>query len=229
MTALAVDVSDLHFRWRAGLPEVLHLDALQITQGEHVFIQGASGSGKSTLLSLLAGINLPSAGKISVLNQPLNHLNAARRDRFRADHIGFVFQLFNLIPYLSVLDNVTLPCRFSAARRGKLSQPKQEALRLLAHLNLPDAVIHRPVTDLSVGQQQRVATARALIGAPELVIADEPTSALDTDTRAAFLELLFQECTKAGSTLLFVSHDQQLQGLFERQIMLNTINQADPG
>lgn len=227
MTALAVEISDLHFRWRADLPEILHIDALQVAHGERVFIQGASGSGKSTLLSLFAGVNLPAAGSVSILGQPLKQLNAAARDRFRADHIGFVFQLFNLIPYLSVLENVTLPCRFSALRRHKTDRPEQEARRLLQHLNLPDAMIHRPVTELSVGQQQRVATARALIGAPELVIADEPTSALDTDTRAAFIELLFQECTNAGSTLLFVSHDQQLQNLFARQIRLHDINQAD--
>lgn len=226
MTALAVEVSNLHFRWRADLPEVLHIAALQIARGERVFIQGSSGSGKSTLLSVLAGVNLPDIGEVGVLGQTISRLNAPGRDRFRADHIGFVFQLFNLIPYLSVLENVTLPCRFSAARRRKLVNPRQEALRLLQHLHLSDELIHRPVTELSVGQQQRVATARALIGAPELIIADEPTSALDTDTREAFIKLLFQECAATGSTLLFVSHDQQLQGLFERRIVLNQINQA---
>lgn len=227
MTTSAIQVNDLHFRWRADLPEVLHIPALTVEQGERVFIQGASGSGKSTLLSLLAGINLPSVGEVAILGHSISQLNAAARDRFRADHIGFVFQLFNLIPYLSVLENVTLPCRFSAVRRDKIGDAQHEAQRLLHHLNLPDEMIHRPVTELSVGQQQRVATARALIGAPELIIADEPTSALDTDTRAAFVDLLFQECTAAGAALLFVSHDRQLQDLFERNIVLQSINRAD--
>jgi putative ABC transport system ATP-binding protein len=227
MTSSAVQITDLRFRWRVDLPEVLHIPVLQVAQGERVFIQGASGSGKSTLLSLLAGVNPPGAGEVVILGQLLNRLNAAQRDRFRADHIGFVFQLFNLIPYLSVLENVTLPCRFSAQRRSRVGHAQQEALRLLRHLHLSDELIHRPVTELSVGQQQRVATARALIGAPELLIADEPTSALDTDTREAFIRLLFQECESAGSTLLFVSHDRQLQRLFERQIVLDDINLAE--
>ncbi|MCU7798372.1 MAG: ATP-binding cassette domain-containing protein, partial [Candidatus Thiodiazotropha sp. (ex Myrtea spinifera)] len=156
------------------------------------------------------------------------------RDHFRSDHIGFVFQLFNLIPYLSVLENVALPCRFSRLRKQKATGSGKhlydEAMRLLGHLNMAhEHLIHRPVTELSVGQQQRVATARALIGAPEIIIADEPTSALDSDMRQAFLRLLFQECEETGTTLLFVSHDRQLESLFERHITLDDINHARQG
>lgn len=229
--APAVQVSELRFRWRRDLPEVLYIPELTVARGERIFIRGPSGSGKSTLLSLLAGVSLPSAGEVRILGKPLSALSGPQRDHFRSDHIGFVFQLFNLIPYLSVLDNVTLPCRFSRTRRDKVLNTgatlEGEALRLLEHLDMGDeALIHRPVTELSVGQQQRVATARALVGAPEIIIADEPTSALDSDMRQAFLRLLFQECEAAHSTLLFVSHDRQLEPLFEHHIALDEINRA---
>lgn len=226
----SIRVEDLHFAWGKNQPAVLHIPALDVATGEHVFIQGASGSGKSTLLGLLAGVNLPQQGQINILNQNINQLSAAQRDHFRADHIGFVFQLFNLIPYLSVLENVTLPCRFSQKRRKKATQRgslEQEAIRLLKHLGMADeTLLYRPATGLSVGQQQRVATARALIGSPEIIIADEPTSALDSDMQQHFIELLFTECAGTNATLLFVSHDQQLQGLFGRQIALADINRT---
>jgi putative ABC transport system ATP-binding protein len=209
----------------------LSISDLEIAQGERVFVRGASGSGKSTLLALLAGVNLPTAGEVVILGQTINRLTAARRDHFRSDHIGFIFQLFNLIPYLSVLENVSLPCRFSRSRKMKASQSgnslHEEATRLLEHLGMAhDHLVHRPVTELSVGQQQRVATARALIGAPEIIIADEPTSALDSDMREIFIRLLFQECEETGSTLMFVSHDKQLESLFERHITLEEINRG---
>ncbi|MES9944038.1 MAG: ABC transporter ATP-binding protein [Candidatus Thiodiazotropha sp.] len=230
----AIEVTDLRFRWRKELPEVLHIDALEVARGERIFIRGASGSGKSTLLALLAGVNLPTGGDVAILGETINRLSSARRDHYRSDHIGFIFQLFNLIPYLSVLDNVTLPCRFSRLRKEKATVSgnslQDEAMRLLAHLDMADEdLIDRPVTELSVGQQQRVATARALIGAPGIIIADEPTSALDSDMRQAFLRLLFQECEETGSTLLFVSHDRQLETLFERHITLDEVNRAGQG
>lgn len=205
----AIEVKDLRFRWRTGLPEVLRITSLEVARGERIFIRGASGSGKSTLLALLAGVNLPTGGDVEILGETVNRLSSAGRDHFRSDHIGFIFQLFNLIPYLSVMDNVTLPCRFSRLRKEKATASgnslQAEAMRLLAHLDMADeALIHRPVVELSVGQQQRVATARALIGAPEIIIADEPTSALDSEMRQVFLHLLFQECEETGSTLLFV-------------------------
>lgn len=229
--SVAIQIRDLHFRWRKNLPEVLYIPDWQVKRGERIFIRGASGSGKSTLLALLAGVALPEQGEIQLLDQTVNHLSGTKRDHFRSNHIGFVFQLFNLIPYLSVLENVTLPCRFSTLRKNKVMHSgislETEALRLLDHLGMAqDDLVHRPVTELSVGQQQRVATARALIGAPEIIIADEPTSALDSDMRQAFIKLLFQECDQTGSTLLFVSHDQQLESLFEHHITLDDINQV---
>ncbi|MCU7829536.1 MAG: ABC transporter ATP-binding protein [Candidatus Thiodiazotropha sp. (ex Myrtea sp. 'scaly one' KF741663)] len=230
----AIQLTDLRFGWRKDLPEVLHIPELEVFSGERIFIRGPSGSGKSTLLALLAGVNLPTSGEVSILGESINRLSGARRDHFRSDHIGFVFQLFNLIPYLSVLENVALPCRFSRLRKQKATGSGKhlydEAMRLLGHLDMAhEHLIHRPVTELSVGQQQRVATARALIGAPEIIIADEPTSALDSDMRQAFLRLLFQECEETGTTLLFVSHDRQLESQFERHITLDDINHARQG
>ncbi|GAB6041002.1 ABC transporter ATP-binding protein [Endothiovibrio diazotrophicus] len=226
-----IALHDLSFRWRPHHPPVLEIERFTVGRGERLFLHGPSGSGKSTLLSLLGGVATPQRGRVEVLGEPLSALRGARRDRFRADHIGFVFQLFNLLPYLSTVDNVTLPCRFSQRRREKVLQRaatlESEARRLLEHLDLADPqTLARPVTELSVGQQQRVAVARALIGAPEIVIADEPTSALDWDRREAFLRLLEGECAERGITLLFVSHDPSLKPLFDRTVELTAINRA---
>ncbi|MEM7541167.1 MAG: ABC transporter ATP-binding protein [Pseudomonadota bacterium] len=226
-----VDIHGLSFRWHAQDPIVLSLDALRIKQGERVFVEGPSGSGKSTLLSLLAGVSVPQKGEVRVLDKQLDRLPSVQRDHFRADHIGYIFQMFNLIPYLSMIDNVLLPCRFSNLRQRRAlersSSLEAEAQRLLAHLDMAhDDLLHRAVRALSVGQQQRVAAARALMGAPELLIADEPTSALDTDRREAFISLLFEECSLARSTLVFVSHDTSLEDYFDRTIRLAELNTA---
>lgn len=226
-----VEITSLQFRWQAQAPVVLALDSLSIAPGERVFIEGPSGSGKSTLLSLLAGVTVPQQGEISVLGRRLDGLSSVQRDHFRAHHIGYIFQMFNLIPYLSMVENVILPCRFSKARHDKALQRspslEAEAMRLLEHLDMVQAdLLQRSVTALSVGQQQRVAAARALMGAPELLIADEPTSALDADRREAFVRLLFQECGQSGSSLVFVSHDVSLEGLFDRTIRLAELNTA---
>jgi putative ABC transport system ATP-binding protein len=209
----------------------LKIDHLRVHHGERVFIEGPSGSGKSTLLSLLAGVVIPQRGTIMVNDVHLNALNGAARDRFRADHIGFIYQMFNLIPYLSVVENVTLPCRFSSQRRDRAAtrsgEVKTEAMRLLSHLGISgNPLLARPVTELSVGQQQRVAAARALIGSPDLIIADEPTSSLDADRREAFIQLLFSECTREANTIIFVSHDTDLAKLFDRTVRLSDINAA---
>jgi putative ABC transport system ATP-binding protein len=225
--ASIVDLSQVRFSW-AGSAPVVDVPALRMAHGERVFLRGPSGCGKSTLLSLIAGVITPQQGAVRVLGQDIGALNSAQRDRFRADHIGFIFQMFNLIPYLSVVENVSLPCGFSARRRARAGgELEAEAVRLLEHLDMasPD-VLRRPVTDLSVGQQQRVAAARALIGAPELLIADEPTSSLDADRRAAFLDLLFRECARAQAALIFVSHDAALAPLFDRAIEFADLNRA---
>jgi len=213
-------VEALAYAWPGGEP-LIDLPELTLAPHERLFIEGASGSGKSTLLSIIAGVIRPDRGRVRLLGRDLTELPAARRDRIRADHIGLIFQQFNLIPYLSAADNVLLACRFSPRRRGRCPDPRGEARRLLAHMGIDTPeLLARPAARLSIGQQQRVAAARALIGSPELVIADEPTSALDPPLRERFLALLFAECAAAGSALLFVSHDPQLAAAFPRRLRL---------
>ena len=193
-----------------------------------MFLRGPSGSGKSTLLGLLGGVLQPSGGEIHLLGKAINEMSAGERDRFRGEQIGFIFQMFNLIPYLDVVENVMLPGRFSKLREQRIiGEPVAEAKRLLAAIGLNDpALLSRPVTELSIGQQQRVAAARALYGKPGLIIADEPTSSLDQDARENFLTLLMDECRAQGASLLFVSHDTQLGARFDRVVALKDINRA---
>ena len=228
MNQPVVSLANLQFSWPRSTRPVLSIEQLQVNPGQHLFIQGPSGSGKTTLLNLLTGINQPDSGQLQVLNHELSQLSGTQRDRFRADHLGVVFQQFNLLPFLSITDNVLLPCRFSKRRLRNAGDPEQAARQMLNELQISDSLRHKPVMDLSVGQQQRVAVARALMGNPELLIADEPTSALDTANRDSFIELLFRQAGEHGSTLIFVSHDQQLAGQFEHSINLAEINQACP-
>ena len=224
--SLAIDIRHLRFRYGGG-PWVLDIPELTLERGTRAFLFGPSGSGKTTLLGVLAGVLEANEGEVTVLGEDLASLSGPQRDAFRAEHIGYVFQMFNLIPYLSVLDNITLPVRMHAGRRARLDGTgvKESAAQLAGHLHIGD-LLKKPVTELSVGQQQRVAACRALIGAPELIVADEPTSSLDFDRREDFLELLFQECERAGATLVFVSHDRALEGMFSRTISLPDVNQA---
>ncbi len=225
-----IEIENLRFRWARGGEFRLEIQAFEVRAGERIFLYGPSGSGKSTLLGLLGGVLVPELGRIRLLGSELTRLKPSARDRFRADHVGLVFQQFNLIPYLSVVDNVLLSCRFSARRHARAlaagGSLHDEAARLLAHLDLEEALHRQGVTRLSVGQQQRVAAARALIGRPEIVIADEPTSALDAERQEAFLALLAGECLAAGSTLLFVSHDRRLATGFDRELSLASISPA---
>ena len=229
-----VEIDRVRFAWKSGQHDVLDIARFAVAAGERVFIEGPSGSGKSTLLSLIGGVTSPREGAVLILGTDISRMPARRRDRFRADHVGFVFQMFNLVPYLSMIDNVTLPCRFSRRRRERAASrtgtPEAEAHRMLARLGLDrDDLLARAVTDLSIGQQQRVAAARALIGAPELIVADEPTSALDEGTRGRFLDLLSAQCDEAGASLLFASHDTRLGSAFDRRVSLRELNRADSG
>lgn len=228
MTPL-LELTDLGFAW-PGQPELLDIRHFSLAPGETLFLRGPSGSGKTTLLGLLGGVQKAGRGRVALLGQDLAALSAAARDRFRVDHTGYLFQQFNLLPFLSVRENVALPCHFSRLRRDRARQRHGSVATataaLLGHLGLPEGLHERRAGTLSIGQQQRVAAARALIGQPELVIADEPTSALDADARESFLDLLFAECRAAGSSLLFVSHDRSLAGLFDRDLSLNALNRA---
>ena len=206
---------------------VLDIERLEIARGEKVFLFGPSGSGKTTLLGILSGILTQFEGGVNVLGRDVAKLSGSERDAFRGAHLGYIFQLFNLIPYLTVVENITLPCGLHAERRKALGGVSldEAAKAAAAKLGIRHLLAQR-VTNLSVGQQQRVAAARALVGAPELIIADEPTSSLDYDHREKFLELLFDSCKEAKATILFVSHDRSLMHLFDRQLDLAAINRA---
>ena len=224
-------VTDLKFSWSPQNSVFMEIPSLVIESGEKLFLHGPSGTGKSTLLNLVAGVLPPQSGDILLLGHNIPKLSTVARDQLRGDHMGFIFQMFNLLPYMSPLENVLLPCQFSKLKAQKVKSSGQgledEALRLLGRLGLESHRIAGLKTrELSVGQQQRVATARALMGQPELIIADEPTSALDAAMRDRFLELLFEECDLSKAALLFVSHDQGLGRHFDRQVGLAELNQA---
>lgn len=222
----AIALENVSFAWRKGQDGFrLEIPSWRLRRGARMALIGASGSGKTTLLNLLAGVTRADQGRVEVLGTDLSTLSSAARDRFRGDHIGLVFQMFNLLPFASVSENILLPLRFSNVRRKRAgAAPEQEARRLLTRLGLdPAAVEGEPVAELSVGQQQRVAAARALIGAPQLVIADEPTSALDAASRENFLALLFAEAERSGATLLTVTHDEAVAAAFDERLHLPEI------
>ncbi len=231
--AAVVRMSRVRFSWPGRNAFSLAIDDFVMRKGERLFLVGPSGSGKSTFLSLLAGIVSPQAGEIAVLGTDIARLKGGARDRFRAEHYGIIFQMFNLLPYGSVIDNVALPLSFSDKRRKRAEAQggaQAEAARLLGSLGLDRHVIEsRSAADLSVGQQQRVAAARALIGSPEIVIADEPTSSLDRNRQQAFLDLLFADIEAAGATLIMVSHDESLSTRFTRVVALSDIARISRG
>jgi putative ABC transport system ATP-binding protein len=222
-----IRLSGVRFAWPGRNPFSLVVDSFALARGKRVLLIGPSGSGKSTFLSLVCGIVAPQAGEIDILGTDITKLPASARDGFRAEHFGIIFQIFNLLPYGTVIDNVLLPLSFAPGRRKRVTAKgpaEAEAERLLGRLGLEPQLTRGPsAANLSVGQQQRVAAARALIGAPELIVADEPTSALDRNRQAAFLDLLFTEAAEAGATLVMVSHDETLMGRFDEVMRLDQI------
>lgn len=224
-----IELKQILFSWPRARQPILDIENLTVHPGQHLFIQGESGCGKTSLLNLLSGITEPGSGSLTVLGNSIVEMSSHQRDRFRADHLGVIFQQFNLLPYLNVIENVALPFHFSSRRRNKVTDSMQACEAVLGELEITADMFNKNVLDLSVGQQQRVAVARALVGNPELVIADEPTSALDRKNRDAFIRLLFDRATEHGSTLIFVSHDDHLSGFFKHSINLAEINRAYPG
>jgi putative ABC transport system ATP-binding protein len=229
----AVSFTNVRYTWPGPSPFALSVASFSLARGEKLLLLGPSGSGKSTFLSLLAGIVAPDRGRVDVLGTDMAELSGAARDRFRVEHFGIIFQMFNLLPYASLVDNVLLPLRFSRTRRDRtLSEGSLDdvAVRLLQALGLDRTVIDTVrAASLSVGQQQRVAAARALIGAPQIIVADEPTSALDRNTEGAFLKLLFAQSTTAGASVIMVSHDEGLATYFDRIVRLDDIAVATRG
>ncbi|MBN7784213.1 ATP-binding cassette domain-containing protein [Ponticoccus gilvus] len=225
VTDPALTLSDVRFRWPGRGSFGLSVPEFRMTQGESLLLLGESGSGKSTLLSLICGIVTADSGRVAVGGTDLSALRAGARDRFRAEGIGVIFQQFNLLPYASVADNILLPLRFAPERRRRAAP--DEAASLCAALGLPEGITGTSAGRLSVGQQQRVAVARALIGQPPLIVADEPTSALDAATQDSFLGLLFDRLAATGSSLLMVSHDERLGARFDRVLRLTDIAQME--
>lgn len=223
MTQAVLHLADVSFRWpgRAGFS--LSVPAFDLGVAETVLLLGESGSGKSTLLSLICGTMVPDAGTVQVAGADLTKLSGGARDRFRAEQIGVIFQQFNLLPFGTVADNILLPLQFAPNRRKRAGDAKSAAATLCAALGLPGSLFNARAGTLSVGQQQRVAVARALIGQPPLIIADEPTSALDANSQAAFLDLLFDQAAAHKASLLMVSHDPRLGDMFDRVVRIEDI------
>lgn len=229
-----VRFEDVEFAWRGKDGFAFAIDKFVLPASRRMLLVGPSGSGKSTFLSLLCGILRPRTGRIEALGTDLTRLSESARDRFRAEHFGIIFQMFNLLPYGTIVDNILLPLSFAPGRRARAAAGgggvRAEAARLLERLGLDPLIARsRSAANLSVGQQQRVAVARALIGGPELIVADEPTSALDRNRQAAFLDLLFAQVGATGSTLIMVSHDDTLGTRFDDIVHLNDIARTTGG
>ena len=218
-----IKIDSVRFYWSKKSNFKIFVPNLEIKKGEKVLLLGESGSGKTTLLSLMCGFLNPLSGNISINGNTINQLSSKTRDEYRADNIGIIFQQFNLLPYANVVDNVLLPLYFSKVRSNNVSNKKEKVIELFKQLRLPDDITQFRASSLSMGQQQRVAVARALIGNPSLIIADEPTSSLDADAQKIFLNLMFEQISENNSTLLMVSHDKSLSNQFDRLIDINEI------
>jgi len=216
-----IRINSCSFRYLNAVQDIINIKNLTIKEGEHVFLRGKSGSGKSTFLNILTGVIEPQQGSIEILGRDITTLSVSQRDKFRGDNFGIIFQQLNLLPYLSVEENISLACAFSQQKSLNI---KKEINYLLDALEIPHLLRVKKAMNLSVGEQQRVAVARALIGKPKIIIADEPTSALDNDVKEKFMELLFKQVNAQNSTLVFVSHDKGLSSYFESVYDFDEIN-----
>jgi putative ABC transport system ATP-binding protein len=215
----ALELRQIEFAWPNQTKPLFVIPELSLQQGQTLFIGGPSGSGKSSLLSLIAGIQLPRKGSCQVLCTSLKQLSASERDRFRGEHLGLIFQQFNLLPFLTVEENIELPSKLFASRLQKSTQlfgsVKRHIDTLCTELHLQPSLRRRQARLLSVGEQQRVAAARALLGCPALIVADEPTSALDEDNKLDFLNLLLSTASAQNTSVVTVSHDMRIASNFD--------------
>lgn len=222
-----IEIQNLEYTYAGYNKPTLVVPEFTVKKGEELFLYGPSGTGKTTFLECLAGVLKPTQGSVKILGRDLATMSSSERDAFRAEHMGYVFQSFNLIPYLSVMENIELPLHLSPVRKARLGSVDTDMVirALCGNLGIGD-LLDKRVTELSVGQQQRVAVARALLGKPDLLLADEPTSALDADHREKFLKLLFDLSELYGTTVVFVSHDRGIENLFTRSLSLESINRT---
>ena len=218
-----VKIESLRFQWSKNNNFKIFVPKLEVGRGKKVLFLGESGSGKTTLLSLICGFLEPLSGSISINDKIISDLTSTNKDAYRSDNIGIIFQQFNLLPYANVIDNIILPLYFSKQRSIKVENKINAAMNLCDQLRLPESILNQKASNLSVGQQQRVAVARALIGSPSIIVADEPTSSLDTEAQELFLDLMFDQISKNSSTLLMVSHDKSLTNYFDLVIDINEI------
>ena len=188
---------------------------LTVPEGTFLGVMGQSGSGKSTVLAMLGGLTHPTSGTIAVDGIDLYALPGEKLADFRREYLGFVFQSFNLVPYLTALENVTLPL---AVKKMPAAAKRERALEVLERVGLADRAGHLP-GKLSGGEQERVAIARALVNEPPLILADEPTGALDTETTVEIMDL-FAELHREGNTIVMVTHNPEIQSYFDRTIVL---------
>lgn len=222
------EIKDLKYKYPGDENLTLDIPDFRVNRGDRLFLYGPSGSGKTTLLEILAGVILPQEGEVKVMGIDFKSMSSRERDAFRAEHMGYIFQNFNLLPYLTVQENVELPLSLSPARRARLKSVDSEMVvrAICGTLGIAD-LLSKNVNEISVGQQQRVAVARALLGKPDILLADEPTSALDADHREKFLHLLFEMADLYGTTVIFVSHDRGIEHMFSRTVSLNQINKVN--
>ena len=213
-----IETNNLQKRYQVGENSVHAVDGvdLNVREGEFVCISGRSGSGKSTLLSLLAGLESPTDGTVVLLGEHLERMNERERGRFRREHIGFIFQAYNLLPQFNSWENVAIPLEI---RGVPLEERKERAMEALEMVGLRDHAEHRP-TELSGGQQQRISIARAIITRPGIVFADEPTGNLDSRTGKEVMELLTDLFRRWGTTFLVVSHDEDMTRYTDREVRL---------
>lgn len=216
-----IELQDVDFRYPAIGGFGMHIPRLSIPRGECVAVVGPSGSGKTTLLGLLAGILTPARGSMVINGTDLVALNDTQRRRFRIGHIGQVFQAFELLHYLTVLENVMLP-HYILATGAEVKTVRQRALELLSDLGLSGKAASRPA-ELSQGEQQRVAVCRAMLNQPALLLADEPTGNLDQANKQNVVDLLLEQAHRKHSTLLMVTHDQSLLDSFTTVLDIRSV------
>ena len=224
MTVAALELQNIEFSWPQQAKPLFAIAELTLQQGETLFIGGPSGCGKTSLLSLITGIQVAQQGTCRVLGTTMNRLSPSDRDLFRGEHLGLIFQQFNLLPFLTVQENIELPSKLFDRRFKKSTQlfgsVQAHVDRLCDALHLEPALRHRRANLLSVGEQQRVAAARALLGCPSLIVADEPTSALDEDNKIDFLNLLLSTASAQKTSVITVSHDMRIASNFDRVFLM---------
>lgn len=218
MSLLLENVRKTYREPSGSLLPVLNIARFEIAKGEQVVLVGSSGGGKTTLLNIISGITLPDSGTVRIDDNEVTSMPEVVRDRFRAERIGFVFQTFNLLPAFSALENVLLGMSFS--NKGT---DKSKARELLDRVGLSGRLDHRP-GQMSVGEQQRVAVARAMANSPSLLLADEPTANVDTANQDTILELIRSSCSESNVSLLLVTHSPDVANQFDRVEQLSDFN-----